>query len=90
MTAGHVNPEVLLWLRSFALCSAGLIGDMIHVRVTIQGKREAKRPDSGIVVELCEVLNQSAEVVLACEHLQWCVAGKSVHNGSCSPADPEE
>ena len=46
-----------------------VIGDTIHVRVTITEKRESKSPKHGIVVEKCEVLNQSGETVLACEHL---------------------
>lgn len=46
------------------------ISDTLHVRVTIKEKRDsAKSPRHGIVVELCEALNQRQEVVLACEHL---------------------
>jgi len=40
------------------------------VRVRIKEKRDhPKKPDSGVVVELCEVFNQNRETVLACEHL---------------------
>ena len=55
MTAGAVKPV--------------FIGDTITVRVTIADKREHKRPDHGIVVERCEVLNQRGEVVLVADHL---------------------
>ena len=70
MTAGHVNPEAISYgYDRLRFVRPVFIGDTIHVRVTIQEKREANRLDSGIVVEICEVLNQNAEVVLACEHL---------------------
>jgi monoamine oxidase len=46
------------------------IGDTIHTRVTVKDKQEdAKRPDSGRVIEACEVINQRGEVVLYCEHI---------------------
>ena len=46
------------------------IADTIHVRVTVNDKRDSpKSAQHGIVVELCEVFNQRNEVVLACEHL---------------------
>ena len=44
--------------------------DRERVRVTIKEKRDAKKSaEHGVVVELCEVLNQDDKVVLACEHL---------------------
>jgi acyl dehydratase len=46
------------------------MGDTIRVPVTVKDKRDSpKSRDHGIVVELCEVLNQRGETVLACEHL---------------------
>jgi acyl dehydratase len=70
MTAGEVNPEAFSYgYDRLRFVRPVFIGDTIHVRVAIQDKRASKRPDSGIVVELCEVFNQAAEVVLACEHL---------------------
>ncbi|MCB1488794.1 MAG: dehydratase [Bauldia sp.] len=46
------------------------IGDTIRTRVTISAKEDdPKRPDSGRVVERCEVLNQRDEVVLAADHI---------------------
>ena len=70
MTAGDVNPEALSYgYDRLRFVRPVFIGDTIHVRVSIGEKREAKRPDSGLVVEVCQVLNQNNEVVLACEHL---------------------
>lgn len=70
MTAGDVNPEAFSYgFDRLRFVRPVFIGDTLHVTVTVQEKRESKRPGSGIVVELCEVFNQSAEVVLACEHL---------------------
>jgi acyl dehydratase len=70
MTAGDVNPEAFSYgYDRLRFVRPVFIGDTIRVRVTIQDKRASKRPDSGIVVELCEVFNQRADVVLACEHL---------------------
>ena len=45
------------------------IGDTIRVRVTINEKRNHKKPDHGMVVEALEVFNRHGETVLACEHL---------------------
>ena len=39
------------------------------MRATIKEKREHKKPEYGLVVELFEVFNQRQETVLACEHL---------------------
>lgn len=70
MTAGEVNPEAMSYgYDRLRFIRPVFIGDTIRVRVTIKEKRDSKRPDSGMVVELCEVFNQRSEVVLACEHL---------------------
>jgi acyl dehydratase len=46
------------------------IGDTIRTRVTISAKEDdPKRPNSGRVIERCEVLNQRDEVVLAADHI---------------------
>jgi acyl dehydratase len=46
------------------------IGDTIRVKVSIKEKRDdPKRPEHGIVVELCEVVNQRGQAVLVCEHI---------------------
>jgi len=82
MTAGEVNPEAFSYgYDRLRFIKAVFIGDTISVRVTIKDKRDSKVPDHGLVVELCEVLNQSGETVLACEHL---LAVKRVSRSSLS------
>jgi acyl dehydratase len=71
MTAGEVNPEAFSYgYDRLRFIKPVYIGDTLHVRVTVKEKRDfPKSPRHGIVVELCEALNQRQEVVLACEHL---------------------
>ena len=71
MTAGEVNPEAFSYgYDRLRFIKPVYIGDTLHVRVTIKEKRDSpKSLRHGIVVELCEALNQRQEVVLACEHL---------------------
>ncbi|MEO8657205.1 MAG: MaoC/PaaZ C-terminal domain-containing protein [Bryobacteraceae bacterium] len=70
LTAGEVNPEAFSYgYDRLRFIRPVFIGDTIHTRVTIKDKRDFKKPESGIVVELCEAFNQRGEVVLACEHL---------------------
>ena len=71
MTAGEVNPEAFTYgYDRLRFIKPVHIGDTIHVRVTIKDKRDSpKSARHGIVVELCEALNQRQEVVMACEHL---------------------
>lgn len=71
MTASEVNPEAFSYgYDRLRFIKPVFIGDTLHVRVTVKDKRDSpKSPRHGIVVELCEALNQRQEVVLACEHL---------------------
>lgn len=71
MTAGEVNPEAFSYgYDRLRFIKPVYIGDTLHVRLTIKGKRDSPRsPRHGIIVKLCEALNQREEVVLACEHL---------------------
>jgi acyl dehydratase len=71
LTAGEVNPEAFSYgYDRLRFIKPVYIGDTLHVRVTIKEKRDTRKsPRHGMVVELCEVLNQRQEVVLACEHL---------------------
>ncbi|SPE39532.1 conserved hypothetical protein [Candidatus Sulfopaludibacter sp. SbA3] len=71
MTAGNVNPEAFSYgYDRLRFIRPVFIGDTIHVTVTIKEKRDSsKSPDYGLVVELCQVVNQRGETVLACEHL---------------------
>jgi acyl dehydratase len=71
MTAGEVNPEAFSYgYDRVRFIRPVMIGDTIQVTVTVKEKRDrARSRDHGIVVELCEVINQRGETVLACEHL---------------------
>ena len=71
MTAGEINPVAFSYgYDRLRFIKPVFIGDTIHARVTVKEKREyPKRPEYGMVVELCEVLNQHEQLVLACEHL---------------------
>lgn len=42
-------------------------GDMLHVRVTFEGKRESKN-GHGIVVERTELINQNGAIVIDADH----------------------
>ncbi|MGC2002551.1 MAG: MaoC/PaaZ C-terminal domain-containing protein, partial [Candidatus Acidiferrales bacterium] len=71
LTASQINPAAFTYgYDKLRFPKPVFIGDTIHTRVTIKDKREdAKRPDSGRVIEACEVINQRGEVVLYCEHI---------------------
>jgi acyl dehydratase len=71
MTAGEINPEALSYgYDRLRFIKPVFIGDTLHVKVTAKEKRDSpKRPEYGIVVELCEVFNQREQLVLVCEHL---------------------
>jgi acyl dehydratase len=45
------------------------IGDTIKVSVTIKDKREHKKPELGLVIEMVEAFNQNGELVMVCEHI---------------------
>ena len=69
-TAAGINPLAMTYgYEKLRFPKPVFIGDTIRTRVTISEKRDHKRPDYGIVVEKLEVLNQSDECVMACEHL---------------------
>jgi acyl dehydratase len=45
------------------------IGDTIKVSVNIKDKREHKKPELGLVIEMVEAFNQNGELVMVCEHI---------------------
>lgn len=45
------------------------IGDTIKVKISVKEKREYKKPDYGIVIELVQVFNQRNDIVMVCDHL---------------------
>ncbi|MGA9247560.1 MAG: MaoC/PaaZ C-terminal domain-containing protein [Candidatus Acidiferrales bacterium] len=71
LTASQINPVAFTYgYDKLRFPKPVFIGDTIHTRVTIKEKQgDAKRPDSGRVIEACEVINQRGEVVLYCEHI---------------------
>lgn len=71
LTASQINPAAFTYgYDKLRFPKPVFIGDTIRTRVTIKDKQEdAKRPDSGRVIEACEVINQRGEVVLYCEHI---------------------
>jgi acyl dehydratase len=70
-TAGEINSAAFSYgYDRLRFIRPVFIGDTITSRCTVKEKRDdPKRPSSGIVVELIEVLNQRKETVLAAEHL---------------------
>ncbi|HXR76069.1 MAG TPA: MaoC/PaaZ C-terminal domain-containing protein [Bryobacteraceae bacterium] len=71
MTAGAINPRAMSYgYDRLRFVKPVFIGDTIQVTVTVKEKRDdPKRPNHGIIVETCQVLNQRDETVLVCEHL---------------------
>ncbi|MBX6361406.1 MAG: MaoC family dehydratase N-terminal domain-containing protein [Acidobacterium ailaaui] len=71
MTAGEINPRAMSYgYDRLRFVRPVFIGDTLRVTVSIQELRgDAKRPNHGMVVEHCEVINQKGETVLVCDHL---------------------
>ena len=71
LTASVVNPVAFSYgYDRLRFVRPVLIGDTIRTRTTIAAKEDdPKRPQSGRVIERCEVLNQRNEVVLAADHI---------------------
>lgn len=71
MTASTINPLAFSYgYDRLRFIKPVFIGDTIHVRVTVNDKRDhPKHPEHGVVNELCEIFNQKGELVLVCEHL---------------------
>ena len=71
MTAGAINVRAMSYgYDRLRFIRPVFIGDTIRVSATIADKRDhPKRPDSGIVAEKIEVVNQRDQTVLVCEHL---------------------
>ncbi len=71
LTASLINPVAFSYgYDRLRFVRPVFIGDTIRTRVTIIAKEDdPKRPDSGRVIERCEVINQRDEVVLAADHI---------------------
>ncbi len=82
LTAGEINPDALSYgYDRLRFIKPVFIGDTLKARATIKEKRNYRKPDLGIVVELVEALNQRGEVVLACEHLLLVKRASPAHPG---------
>lgn len=69
-TAGEINPLAFSYgYDRIRFIKPVFIGDTIKSSCTIKEKRDHKRPEFGVVVELVEARNQRGETVLAAEHL---------------------
>jgi len=70
-TAGEINPEAFSYgYDRLRFIKPVFIGDTLTARCTVIEKRDdPKRPQSGVVVERVESINQRGETVLACDHL---------------------
>jgi acyl dehydratase len=81
--AGEVNPEAFSYgYDRLRFIRPVHIGDTIRTRVVIKEKRDHRRPELGLVIEGCEVLNQRDETVLACEHLLLANRRSAAKNGA--------
>ncbi|MCP9231918.1 dehydratase [Mesorhizobium sp. LMG 17147] len=71
LTASVVNPVAFSYgYDRLRFIKPVFIGDTIRTRTTISAREDdPKRPDSGRVVERCEVINQHGDVVLVADHI---------------------
>ncbi|MER8481301.1 MaoC/PaaZ C-terminal domain-containing protein [Mesorhizobium sp. M1322] len=71
LTASVINPVAFSYgYDRLRFIKPVFIGDTIKTRTTISAKEDdPKRPDSGRVIERCEVINQHGDVVLAADHI---------------------
>ena len=71
MTATTINPRAMSYgYDRLRFLKPVFIGDTITVTATIKERRDhPKRTTHGIVAEQIEIVNQSGEAVLVCEHL---------------------
>lgn len=71
LTASVVNPVAFSYgYDRLRFIKPVFIGDTIKTRTTISHKEDdPKRPDSGRIIERCEVINQHGDVVLAADHI---------------------
>jgi len=71
LTASQINPVAFTYgYDKLRFPKPVFISDTIRTRITVKGKQEdPKRKELGRVIEACEVLNQTNEVVMYCEHI---------------------
>lgn len=70
LTASVINDEAMTYgYERLRFIKPVFINDTIKVKITIQGKKDYKKPEYGLVTELVEVFNQRGEVIMICEHI---------------------
>ena len=70
LTAGFINEVSMTYgYDRLRFIKPVFIDDSIQVTVTIQDKKDHKKPGFGLVTELVEVFNQHNELVMVCEHI---------------------
>jgi acyl dehydratase len=70
LTADFVNEAAMTYgYDRLRFIKPVFIGDTLKVSITIQDKKDFKRPGFGLVTELVETYNQHNEIVMVCEHI---------------------
>jgi acyl dehydratase len=70
MTATVINEVAMTYgYERLRFIKPVFIGDTIKVKVTIQNKKDHKKPQYGLITELVETFNQNNELVMLCEHI---------------------
>jgi acyl dehydratase len=70
LTAAVVNQVSMTYgYEKIRFTKPVFIGDTIRVTVTINQKKDHKKPGFGLVTELLEVTNQHKQLVMICEHI---------------------
>src|SRR5215217_4670705 len=70
MTATVINEVAMTYgYERLRFIKPVFIGDTIKVKVTIQDKKDHKKPQYGLITELVETFNQNNELVMLCEHI---------------------
>jgi acyl dehydratase len=70
LSADHINEVAMTYgYEHLRFIKPVFIGDTIKVTLTIKEKKEHKKPDFGLIIELVECFNQHNELVMVCEHI---------------------
>jgi acyl dehydratase len=70
LTADKINDVAITYgYERLRFLQPVFINDAVNVVVTIREKREHKKPEFGLVVELVEAFNQHNKLVMVCEHI---------------------
>lgn len=74
MTANVINPVAFSYgYDKIRFIKPVVIGDTIHVKVTLSDKKDhPRKPNMGFVTETLDVINQRGETVLVASHVMMC------------------